>query len=282
MNRQLCSTIIIASLIISFSSCGIFKKSLRKTITADTTISVLAVDSTKDMVTADMVDSSKLQLIGALTSVWQRPLSFTTFTGKAKMHYEGKGQKQDFTTIFRIKKDETIWATVIALGGIVQVARVYITPDSLKLINYLDKEVTFMSLADASKVLPVPADFSSLQSLIIGTTLRTTGTPVDAADLGNILSLQISEDNFLQQINYNKADTTINTLQMHTRDESGPSGVMQFSDYQDVNGNRIPMKRALNVVNGGEMYYLDMDFNKAEFNQPIDFPFSIPKNYKHK
>jgi hypothetical protein len=139
-----------------------------------------------------------------------------------------------------------------------------------------------MSLADASKVLPVPADFSSLQSLIIGTTLRTTGTPVDAADLGNILSLQISEDNFLQQINYNKADTTINTLQMHTRDESGPSGVMQFSDYQDVNGNRIPMKRALNVVNGGEMYYLDMDFNKAEFNQPIDFPFSIPKNYKHK
>jgi hypothetical protein len=42
------------------------------------------------------------------------------------------------------------------------------------------------------------------------------------------------------------------------------------------------MKRAVNVVNGGEMYYLDMDFNKAEFNQPVDFPFSIPKNYKLK
>ncbi|HTM64923.1 MAG TPA: DUF4292 domain-containing protein [Flavipsychrobacter sp.] len=282
MSKRLFSTIIIASLIFTFSSCGIFKKGIRKTITVDSTNSIITPDSVRDTVAGGIVDSAKLQLMSTLSGVWQQPFDFATFTGKAKMHYEGKGQKQDFTTIFRIKKNETIWATVVALGGIMQVARVYITPDSLKLINYLDKEVTFMSLADASKVLPVPADFSSLQSLIIGTALRTTGTAIDAADLGNILSLQISEDNFLQQINYNKADTTINTLQMHTKDESGPSGVMQFSDYQEVNGKRFPMKRAVNVVNGGEMYYLDMDFNKAEFNQPVDFPFSIPKNYKLK
>jgi hypothetical protein len=282
MNRQLFSTVIIASLIITFSSCGIFKKGLRKTITVDSTISVITPDSTRDTVAGDVIDSAKLQLMSTLSNVWQQPFNFTTFSGKAKMHYEGKGQKHDFTTVFRIKKDETIWATVIALGGIVQVARVYITPDSLRLINYLDKEVIFMSLADASKVLPVPADFSSLQSIIIGTALRTTGTPVDAADLGNILSLQIAEDNFLQQINYNKADTTINTLQMHTKDESGPSGVLQFGDYQKINGNSFPMKRTLNVVNEGELYYLDMDFNKAEFDQPVDFPFSIPKNYKRK
>jgi hypothetical protein len=282
MSRQLFNTVIIASLLITFSSCGIFKKGIRKPITVDSTNSVIARDSTRDTVAGDMVDSAKLQLMSTLSNVWQQPLDFSTFTGKAKMHYEGKGQKQDFTTIFRVKKDETIWATVIALGGIVQVARVYITPDSLKIINYLEKEVTFMSLADASKVLPVPADFSTLQRLVMGTALRTTGNPIDAADLGNILSLQIAEDNFLQQINYNKADTTINTLQMHTKDENGPSGVMQFSDYQKVNGNTFPMKRTLNVVNGGELYYLDMDFNKAEFDQPVDFPFSIPKNYKRK
>ena len=112
--------------------------------------------------------------------------------------------------------------------------------------------------------------------------LRTSGQATDAVDLGNILSLQVEEENFVQQINYNKADTTIQTLQMRSTVTGGPSGMISFNGYQTLNAKRFPTNRVINVVNGGEQYRLEMNFNKAEFDQPVDFPFSIPKNYKIK
>lgn len=282
-NRFLCSLCIFFLFLLQ-SSCILLRKAGHKPVISNDTTAALTpfVDTAKTDTAIAKLNEEKNNLIAALTPVWQQDGNFSTFTGKAKMHYESRDQKQEFTTIFRIRKNEAIWASVIALGGIVQVARVYITPDSFKLINYLDKEVTMMQLSDASKILPAPADFQTLQNLVIGHVLRTSGQATDAVDLGNILSLQVEEENFVQQINYNKADTTIQTLQMRSTVTGGPSGMISFNGYQTLNAKKFPTNRVINVVNGGEQYRLEMNFNKAEFDQPVDFPFSIPKNYKIK
>lgn len=283
MSRQLLCGLFIFIFLASQSSCILFKRGTKQAPTADSTEITALPDTLKtDTLAIAAVDKNKLNLIETFSPVWKSGIDFNTFSGKAKMHFEGRDQKQDFTAHFRIKKNEVIWASITALGGIMQVARVYITPDSFKLINYLDKEVTEMPLADASKVLPAPADFSTLQNLIIGTALRNTGTITDAADLGAIVSLQAEEENLIQQINLNRSDSTINTLQMRTGKAGGPSGMIQFSGYERVDGRKFPMNRSVNVINEGEQYNLEMNFNKADFDKPTDFPFSIPKNYKRK
>lgn len=280
-NRIFCGLLLL--ILAGQSACIPFRKTARKTSTVDaTTVAEKTADSTLAPTEVEAVNTAKNLLIETLTPVWKNVDSFSTFSGKAKMQYEGRGQKQEFTTVFRIKKDETIWASVIALGGIVQVARVMITPDSFKLINYLEKEIMMMPLSEASKVLPAPADFATLQNLVVGGVLRKTGTPTDATDLGNLLSLQVEEENFVQQINYNKADTTVQTLQMRTANTAGPSGIISFSNYQLVNSRKFPMNRNINVVNSGEQHSLEMSFNKADFDLPVDFPFALPKNYKRK
>jgi len=278
MSRLLLYGVVICLFITSQSSCILLRRGRSKVVLKTDSTAVIPTDTTR--VDTVVVSDVKQQLIEALAPVWKQEIAFNTFSGKAKMHYEGKDQKPEVTTLFRIKKNEVIWASVTALGGIVQVARVYITPDSLKLINYLNKEVTIMPLAEASKIIPVPADFSTLQNLIIGGPLRTTGNTTDAADLGAIFSLQVEGDNLIQQIDYSKADTTINTLRMRSDNTGGPSGVVSFSDYQLVNGRKFSMNRNINAVNAGEQYHLEINFNKAEFDEPIDFPFSVPKNYK--
>jgi len=283
MNRPLLWGLCALAGIVSQSSCMLLKKgrsnvSIKKETAA---VAVIPADTSKTDTIAAVADTKRM-LMDALVPVWKHEPDFTTFNGKAKMHYEGRGQKNEFTTIFRIRKDQVIWASVTALGGIVQVARIYITPDSLKLINYLEKEVTIMPLAEASKVLPAPADFSTLQSLVIGGVLRKTGNATDAVDMGNMLLLQVEETEIVQQINYSKADTTLNTLQIRSNLAGAPSGTVSFSDYQIVNGRRFANNRDINVLNAGEQYHLDINFNKAEFDQPTDFPFSIPKNYKRK
>ena len=70
----------------------------------------------------------------------QHQRHFTTFSGRAKsvLAINGK-ERYDVTANVRIVHDEAIWISVTALMGI-EVARVLITPDSVKIINRLQAE----------------------------------------------------------------------------------------------------------------------------------------------
>lgn len=285
MSSKLVCVVLIAIFFTSLSSCSIFRRSARKTIPVDTTlVAAPPLDTSKTNTEASLsnINIEKQNLIAALTPLWNKQIQFNTFSGKAKCHYEGKGDKQEFTANIRIKKDSIIWVSVTALGGIVQVARIYITTDTVKLINYLQKEITIMPLSEAGKILPAPADFSVLQNLIVGNVLRQSGAPNDATDFGGTLSLQVEENNFIQQVTYNKSDSTMRSLQMRTTVANGPIGVIQYGNYEKTDDQKIPMSRAVNVINAGEQYYLDMNFTKIDLNQPLDFPFSIPRGYNNK
>jgi hypothetical protein len=284
MNKLLQIGLVLALLLSSFSSCSIFRKGSRKPAVKDTAVAVTPIDTAKPAAPAEPVMSEeKRNLIAALTPLYKRALSFNTFSGKAKMNYEGKGQKHDFTANFRIKKNNIIWVSVTAMGGIVQVARIYVTPDTFKLVNFLEKEVTVMSLVDAGKLLPTPADFSILQNLVLGTILSSRGTPGDATDLGNLLSLYVNDGQILQQIGFSKSDSTVSSIHMRTATSyTGPSGTIQYRDYDLINGRKFPRSRTVDVLSAGDRYHLEMDFNNAAFDNEVDFPFSIPKNYKRK
>lgn len=227
------------------------------------------------------VNKDKQQVISKLIPLWKRSISFNTFNGKAKMHYAAQGQKNEFTANIRVKNKEVIWVLVTALGGMVPVARVYITPDSILLVNNLQREAYRMHMRDASKLLPVPADFSTLQNLIIGNVFHTTGTPTDATEFGGSMSLEVSGDGIVQQMVYSKADSTMRTLQMRTADNA-MQGMIKFGNYEMIDGRRFSTSREVTVTSNGAPYYIDMNFNNAEFDKQLEFPFSIPKNYKIK
>jgi hypothetical protein len=194
------------------------------------------------------------------------------------MHYAGMGQKQEFTANIRIQKDKIIWVNVTALGGIVNVARVYITPDSIFLINYLQREAHRMHISQANKLLPAPVDFNIMQNLILGNALSQAGQAMDARDFGGTLSIETEDGGIKQLVSYNKTDSTMRTLQMRTKNNQ-TEGMIQYGNYDLVSGRRFSTSRAVSLSNAGEPYYLDMNFNSAEFDQSTDFPFSIPKNY---
>jgi hypothetical protein len=256
----------------------VFRRGARKSLPSDTTAVVVPADS----IAFPVVNAEKQQLMQSLLPLWNRTFQFGSFSAKAKMHYEGRGAKHDFTAHFRIKKDQVIWVSVTALGGIMQVARIRITPDSFHLVNYIDKEFTALPLAEAIRILPVPADFATLQNLVVGGVLRVDGIPTDATNFGGTLSLQVAGNSLVQQASFNKSDSTLRVLQMQAGNEGGPSGLIQFGNYELLNGQQFAGSRTVNLVSNGEQYYLDMNFNNVELDKELDFPFSIPKNYKRK
>jgi len=92
----------------------------------------------------------------------------------------------------------------------------------------------------------------------------------------------VSDSSYLQRITYNKADTTIRTAQLRTRDPNGPQAMSEYGSYEMIDGRRVSTQRVLNIKDGDDIYMLDLNFSKEEFDTPLEYPFSIPSSYSEK
>src|SRR3954468_14914197 len=72
--------------------------------------------------------------------VVKNQIEFLTFNAKARVQYQGPEGEDDANAFVRIKKDSAIWISLRGALGI-EGFRVLITPDSVKVINFLKKYV---------------------------------------------------------------------------------------------------------------------------------------------
>ena len=287
MNRNLLLALL-------FISCGLSSCSFhwhlnrRKATTVDST-SVAVVDTSRaglskgNPATPPVVDTLAAErlLISQLTPLWHRRLDYKTFSGKARVHFSGPDGGKEFTAHFRLRKDSVIWVNITFAS--IPVARILVTPDSFFLLNPTQKEITRLPLSQAAKILPARVDFFSLQNLIIGEPLRDGAiTGASEPAFGGSWNIQVEDTAYIQRITYNKADSTMRTGQLRTHKPDGPQAITAYGDYKTENGRKISTARTLNIQNGADAYSLDMNFMKVDFDEPLDYPFNIPKSYTEK
>ncbi len=227
----------------------------------------------------DSAEMIKL-LVDRLTPLWKSRLQFRTFWGKAKMHIEGPDDKEDFTAHIRIRKDSVIWINITALGGI-SFARILVTTDSFFMVNHIQKTAVCMPLTSAAKVLPAKVDFISLQNLVLGEPLRE-GVLTDATNFKDSWSLKVEDSSYIQVVQYMKSDSTLHTGQLRTHDPDGPTATTEYSAYEVSDNRKMSTERTLVLKNNNNQYKLEMNFVKFNFDEPMEFQFSIPKNYSVK
>jgi len=220
-------------------------------------------------------------LVAQLTPIWEHRLDYKTFSGKARVHFSGPDGNKEFTAHFRIRKDSVIWVNVTFAA--IPVARIFITQDSFFLLNPNQKEITRLPLSQAAKILPARVDFHSLQNLVLGEPLREGGiTSATDPAFGSSWAIMVEDTAYIQRIVYNKVDSTMRTGQLRTRKPGGPQAIAAYGDYKTINSRSISTERTLNIQNGADAYSLDMNFTKIDFDEPLDYPFNIPKSYTEK
>lgn len=293
MNKTL--LIWVPALLLVFASCKPGKKLARKgkavadTTVVDTTVVVPrpqielfdAVEQNVTELPVDTVASVPEDTIASplLEPLFNNGIMFNTFKGKAKMNYSGGGMSQEFTANIRMARDSIIWIHITAGMGLVNVARILITPDSFSLVNYLDKTGMKLHISEANQMLPAEVDFKTLQSFIIGEVLQTPYQRIAGSrDMGDTWVMDIQGPNTNQVVNYSKADSTINNLQVLSTN-GGFAGVIQFANYTIVSSRKFALNRDININSNNELHHLDMIFNNAGFDEPLDFPFTIPDSY---
>ncbi|HLG40305.1 MAG TPA: DUF4292 domain-containing protein, partial [Chitinophagaceae bacterium] len=205
-------------------------------------------------------------------------ISFTTFSARMDVDYVGAdGKKDKVNATLRMYKDSLIWISLTGLLGI-EGLRAYITQDSIKVLNKLDKIYTARSVAYVQEVTGLPLDLSSMQDLIIGNPIFLDSNIVSFLRAGNTISILSIGEWFKNLITLN--DGIMHHSKLDDLDiNRNRTCDLTYDDYENKKGVSFSSKRRITVSEKSKLD-IKLDFKSYNFNEPLNFRFSVPRDYK--
>ena len=221
----------------------------------------------------------------ALSGLAANHIDFSTFSGRAKVNYEGgDGNSYDLTANIRIRKDSMIWISVSALLGI-EAIRMVITRDSVRILQKQGHIYRLRSVGYLQQEIHLPLDFASLQDLLIGnpTYLDTSNVLFYRKEQGGLSLLAIGTL-FRNFITLDPRDTfsacTASWTVVDPQQVLG--GDFTYGDYdQKSGGAKFSLYRKISIAWKSNLA-IELNFKQYNFNEDLSFPFVVPKNYKRK
>lgn len=214
-----------------------------------------------------------------LTKIRENYIDFKTFSAKLKVDFETDKQKQsNISTNIRMQKDSAIWISVSA-PIIGEVARAFITPDSLKAFDKFNKKIYLRAISDAKDILNIPFDFKTLQDLLVGNPVYLTDSVYQVVKTPAVISFTCDSTIFTSLFNVFADDYVLQQSKVMDKDSSRTrSCELTYGEYKMMGGKKFATRRRV-FVEEKSITKVNMDFNKVDFDQPVSFPFTIPSGY---
>jgi outer membrane lipoprotein-sorting protein len=230
--------------------------------------------------TTPAVDSAKL-IAGIMEKVHTKRIDFNTFSAKVKIDYESQEGKDGGTAHIRLEKNKVLWVSLTGPLG-VEGFRMLVTPDSVMLMNKLNKTIQYRTIEYLQELTDIPFDFKTLQDMIVGNPIFADQKVVSYKETGNQLLVMIIGDLYKNLLTLNTDNYTLLHSKLDDVDVTrNRTCDITYSDYENNAGFPFATKRVISVSEKGKLE-LSLDFKQYSFNQPLTFPFNVPKNYKIK
>lgn len=213
-----------------------------------------------------------------LAAIKAQQINFSTFSGKAKTSLDINGNSNDVTLNIRINKGKKIWVSITAILG-VEVARAVITPDSILLINrlegvYLKKPFSYV-YAYASRQV----NYKTLESLLIGNAIPELLTEkADFTTSNGNTTLSGTLDDLLYKLIVG-ADNKVTQTNLNNQSE-GQSLQVANNTFIQANNRILPSQIDIASVVKDKKVHVNLHYTKVDFDQQLEYPFSIPDRYE--
>lgn len=207
-------------------------------------------------------------------------LDFHSFSGRAKTKVKFGNQDQDVTLNIRIERDKAIWISVTATVFNYEAARVMITPDSIRIMNKMQSELIAKPFSYVYRYTGEGVNFSTLQDLLLANvskdllktdqiTVASAINEVQLVGIKNDLSFQYSlnPENRPRVFRLNKVGSQEN-LEAY------------YSSFNKVSGYNFPQNQNIKLKTNEIGVDAVLNYNKVEFNQSVEMPFTVPVKYK--
>ncbi len=201
-------------------------------------------------------------------------------------------ESKESTTVkaqMRVKADSLIWCSIVPAMGI-EVARVQISHDSVKLINRMKKNYVKGSYRLLDSLLHTSVNYRGLEALLLAEPI-TQDHNIDgfvSVD-GQFYKLRFNEkegpdtlkmrNNGLQQTLWVDPQTfLIKKMLVINPDDQSRSIQVFYDAYMQVNGKYFPSHIKFFIFAEKKMQ-IDVVVRKLELKNTLTFPFHIPQNY---
>lgn len=270
--------VFILTVIALLASCRPAKKIETAITKKDTSVRIIVPDVSKKDSSTKRTNDTLVAIRNVFNQIQKNHIDFTTFTAKVNIDFKGgEGKNFSFNANLRMLKDSAIWLTANYFLG--EAMRVLITKDSVKLINKLDKSYTLRSVSYLQELTQLPLDLKTLQNLIIGNPVYFDSSITYYTSSNGVISLLSIGSFFKNLLTVSEVDKTL----IHSKlDDVEPTrsrtADLTYTEYESKSGLPFSTKRTIAIA---EKQHLDirLDFKQYDFNQPVSFPFAIPKKY---
>ncbi len=202
---------------------------------------------------------------------------FETFSTKAATNLTINDKNFDVTLNIRIKKGEAIWASITYIAG-VEVARAMITPDSLKIMDRINNEYIKKSFDYIHKFSNNQIDYNALEAVLIGNCLPfvlNNNSTINQKE--NNITITGQTNQMIYQIGLNqllKPQSTVLVSEINQQKLE-----VKITDFQEILNQLFAKTISLTSIAKDKNVNLIMDYDKTLINQPVDFPFNVPKRF---
>jgi hypothetical protein len=196
---------------------------------------------------------------------------------KATAKYDDGKQEIALDLEIQIETNKEIWINVKAMGFI-NVARILFQPDSIRILDYINRTYTSTTYQYLRNFTPLPIAYAQLENLMIGNVLFPLD--VQSSQFVKLNNESISYNlinGFKQKINYNNFIKVKQTMVQDSLQLQNLTIV--YGQFVPENKNQFPGK--INILLQAEKNMnIEMVMNNISYTKKRDWQLSVPKNYK--
>lgn len=216
--------------------------------------------------------------------------NYGELTSKVDITYINGDQKQAVGARIRMQQDSVIWVSIAPLLGI-ELVRAKITPDSLMLVDRINKRYYLGSFERVNEMLKVNLTFQMLQALL-------TGNALEFHDLERY-GVRPDERNYVLEVSKPgsknvKREVDLPSIAQQTWIESEHFSVVRnlfsdasrdmqmeanYGDLRSLGPVHFPESMAFDIT-GKQPMHVDIKWSKPTIAIGQDYPFSVPENYE--
>lgn len=217
---------------------------------------------------------------------------FGTISAKVHVDFEQNGKKQSFNCKLRIQEDSAVWVSIAPLLGI-ELFRMVITTDSVKLVDRLNKRYFADSLAVLESMTKVPVSFDVMQSLLTGRLVKLhpadqyrTSRIIDHYQMGmksrgklrRDFRKSIQDIPIAHQMQIARNGTSL--IGTFLKDLSTGNLVRaRYSEFEQVGEKEFPTEMDIQTAGSGRVR-IKLEWSRIKMGELVNLPFNIPSKYE--
>ena len=213
--------------------------------------------------------------------ILSKEYNYSTISAKGKVSAMGK----ELTTIFKIKKDSILQASVRPLLGI-EVLRLDITPHQIVVIDRLKKQYAIVALENET-VASLGFNFYNLQALLTNKLFLPGQNSINEKDFSkftyriqnNEYVLECGGKNSVNYLFNVDNQDMINQIDVSLLNKDA-SMLWQYKDFvEDDKQNKYPTQIDAKVKVGVKDVKIRISYSKLDIDTNISFDINIPSGY---